>query len=294
MEANKKHQHYVWKKYLKPWTTDGKLWCKRKGVVFNPSLENIAQEKYFYAANPLNEIEIKIATEFIKRTPCENHPLLIKMLAQYIYIGNGPSDYLRKNAIENYHERIEHSGDAALELLYKKDLSFLNDADTRNNFFYFVSLQYHRTKGMFERAVTGLNNLPVSPPKEIEGQFDNENIIRVYSLLFAESLANWMAEKAKIYFIETDNEFIATDQPIINIHSNDKITFEPVREMEFYYPITPHLALFITAKDFKSKKINKSETDDYNNILYKKSYEQIYAYSKEILNSFHKSSNMVD
>jgi hypothetical protein len=38
------------------------------------------------------------------------------MLAQYIYIGNGPSDYLKKNGIENYHERIEHSGDAALEL----------------------------------------------------------------------------------------------------------------------------------------------------------------------------------
>jgi hypothetical protein len=131
-----------------------------------------------------------------------------------------------------------------------------------------------------------LNNLPVSPPKEIEGKFDNENIVRVYSLFLAESLANWMMEKAKIYFIETDNEFITSDQPIINIHSNNEITFEPVKEMEFYYPVTPRQALFITAKDFKDKKINKTETDDYNNRLCKKSYEQIYAYSKETLNSF--------
>jgi hypothetical protein len=120
METNKKRQHYVWKKYLKPWTINGKLWCKRNGIIFNPSLENIAQEKYFYATTPLNEVELKLATGFIKRTPPENHSLLIKMLAQYTYIGNGPSDYLRKNGIENYHERIEHSIDNALELLYKK------------------------------------------------------------------------------------------------------------------------------------------------------------------------------
>lgn len=286
MESNKKRQHYVWKKYLKPWTNDDKLWCKRNGTIFNPALENIAQEKYFYAVNPLNEVELRLATEFIKRTPYENHPLLIKMLAQYTYIGNGPSDYLRKNGMENYHERIEHSIGKSLELLYKKDLSFLNDNDNKVNFFYFVSLQYHRTKGMFEKAVIGLKNLPVSPPKEIEGRFDNENIVRIYSLFLAEILANWMVEKTKIYFIETDNEFIASDQPIVNIHSNNEITLEPVKKMEFYYPITPHLALFITAKDFKDKKIDKSETDEYNEGLYKKSYEQIYAYSKETLNGF--------
>jgi hypothetical protein len=286
MKPDKKRQHYVWKYYLKPWTNDDKIWCRRKGSVFNPSLENIAQEKYFYAAKPLNAIEIKLASSFIERTPSENHPLLIKMLAQYIYIGGGPSDYLRKNAMENYHDRIEHSIGNAFEYLYRKDLSFLNGTNMKENFFYFVSLQYHRTKGMIERAVMGLNNLPVAPPREIEGKFGNENIVRVYSLFLAESLANWMAEKAKIYFIETDDEFIASDQPIINIHSNNEITFEPVKEMEFYYPITPHLALFITAKKFQNGKIDRSETAKYNSELFKKSYEQIYAYSKELLNDF--------
>jgi hypothetical protein len=135
METNKKRQHYVWKKYLKPWTVDGKLWCKRNRTIFNPSLENIAQEKYFYGVNPLNEVELMLAAEFIKRTPPENHPLLVRMLTQYTYIGNGPSDYLRKNGMENYHERIEHSIGDSLEFLYKKDLSFLNDTDKKMNFF---------------------------------------------------------------------------------------------------------------------------------------------------------------
>jgi len=286
MKTDRIRQHYVWKKYLKPWTKDKKIWCKRYASIFNPSLEKIAQEKYFYKIKPINEIELMIFTNFIKKTPPENHALLIKMLAQYVYIGNRAEDHLRKNALEEYHSRIENSIGQALEFLYKKDLSFLNNDISRTNFFYFISLQYHRTKCMYEKAVTGLNNFPVPPPKEIEGKFDNENIVRVFSLLFAECSANWMFEKANIYFIETDHEFIASDQPIINIHSNNEITYEPVKETEYYYPITPHLALFITNKNFTNKHISKSETDAYNNLLFKNSHEQIYAYSQELLSTF--------
>jgi hypothetical protein len=97
-----------------------------------------------------------------------------------------------------------------------------------------------------------------------------------------------MNEKANIYFIETDYEFIASDQPVINIHSHNKISFEPVKEIEYYYPITPHLAMFITAKNFNNMKIGKDETDKYNQLLYERSYEQIYASKKEILNTFKK------
>ena len=55
--------------------------------------------------------------------------------------------------------------------------------------------------------------------------------------------------------------------------------------MEYYYPITPHLALFITVKDFNNIKTNKTETDAYNKLLYNKSYEQVYATSQELLNT---------
>jgi len=39
MKKNKKRQHYVWKNYLKPWTLDNKIWCKRKDKIFNTSLD---------------------------------------------------------------------------------------------------------------------------------------------------------------------------------------------------------------------------------------------------------------
>jgi hypothetical protein len=284
METDKKRQHYVWKNYLKPWTTNNNIWCKRHNSVFNVSLNNIAHEKYFYEVKPPNEIEIRVAVRFIEISPPENRSFLTKKLAQYIYICNSSDEHLRKNALEDYHARIENSIGPALEYLYKKDLSFLNDTNRKINFFYFVSLQYHRTKCMRERAVTGLSYLHVPPPKEIEGMYDNENIVRVVSMLLDECTANWMIEKTKIYFIETDYEFIASDQPIVNIHSNNEITFEHVKTMEYYYPITPHLALFITAENFDNKKIDRNETNEYNKLLYARSHEQVYAFSEETLN----------
>ena len=284
MKTDKKRQHYVWKNYLKPWSTNNSIWCKRYDSIFNVSLNKIALEKYFYEVKPLSEIEIRLAVRFIEVSPLEEREFLIKKLAQYIYICNSQDDYLRKNAIEDYHDRIENSATPLLEYLYRKDLSFLNETINKINFFYFISLQYHRTKCMLERAVTGLSYLPVSPPKEFEGLYDNENMVKIISMLLDERVANWMIEKTKIYFIETDYEFIASDQPIVNIHAHREIIFEHITTMEYYYPITPHLALFITSKNFNDSKIDKAETDKYNKLLYNQSHEQIYAFSENTLN----------
>jgi hypothetical protein len=235
---------------------------------------------------PINEIEISLAVRYIEKNPPEKRPHLIKKLAQYIYICNKGDAHLKKFAIEKYQNRIENSIGPALEYLYKKYSSFLNDPNSRINFFYFVSLQYYRTKCMRDGPVKGLSILPITPPKEIEGMYDNENIVKLFSMLMDESTADWLIEKANIYFIETDYEFIASDQPIVNIHAKNEITFEPAKAMEYYYPITPHLALFITAKDFNNIRISKTETDAYNKLLYDKSYEEVFATSQELINTF--------
>jgi hypothetical protein len=282
MEPITKSQHYIWRKYLNPWAINNKIWCRRNDNIFNPSLENIAQENYFYKTNPLNKIELKLITSLIERTPHENHPLLLDMVAQYTYIGYS-ADQLRKTGMEKYHNRIENSIRDSLEHLYKKDLSFLSDDTMKANFSYFIALQYHRTKRMLKTTVEALNNLPITPPKENKGKFDNENLVKVYSLIFADSLGNWIYSRANIYFFETEYEFITGDQPIINIHASYKPSFEPVKEMEFYYPITPKLAIFITPKKLSNINISKGETIKYNDEIRNKSYEQCYAYSEGML-----------
>jgi len=44
----KKQHHYVWKEYLKPWTSENKIFCQRDNKLFSTSLNNIAQQRFFY------------------------------------------------------------------------------------------------------------------------------------------------------------------------------------------------------------------------------------------------------
>lgn len=45
----KKRQHYVYQKYLEPWTNKGQVWCLFNRTNANPvNTINIGQEKYFY------------------------------------------------------------------------------------------------------------------------------------------------------------------------------------------------------------------------------------------------------
>ena len=62
MSNIKKKQHYVWKNYLRPWTENNKIWCLRQGEKFCTSPDNIALQRFFYQAEPLNLNEL----EYIK------------------------------------------------------------------------------------------------------------------------------------------------------------------------------------------------------------------------------------
>ena len=68
MSTLKKHQHYVWQYYLKPWTTDNKINCLRKGKNFNTSLKNIAQERFFYRVEELGVNEIRFFKNLIENS----------------------------------------------------------------------------------------------------------------------------------------------------------------------------------------------------------------------------------
>jgi hypothetical protein len=284
METNKKKQHYLWKFYLKPWTSNKKIWCKRHKNIFLTSLENIGQERYFYETLPLNETEQKFLISLIRKTPPENHFLLLQDLLIYCNFGNNPNEFIRKNGLENYHANREKDAIPFYNSIYEKDLSFLNNNDNKVSFMHFISLQYHRTKRIQERLTYAFEHMPIDPPEELAGKVDFVKTSKALSFsLTTEAMANWLYEKSNIYFIETDNEFIASDQPIINIHSGNIGNFDPVKLIELYYPITPHLALFFTDKSFCNQKIDETKTHEYNKILYEKSYEQVYALSENTL-----------
>ena len=108
MKKNKKRQHYVWKNYLKPWTLDNKIWCKRKDKIFNTSLDNIGNESYFYLTKQLNYTEQDFLVNLIKnKIPRENHFIIFQDLLLFCDFGDSSDDFIRKNGLENYHSSME-------------------------------------------------------------------------------------------------------------------------------------------------------------------------------------------
>ncbi|MCL2687550.1 MAG: DUF4238 domain-containing protein [Methanobrevibacter sp.] len=273
MDKIKKKQHYVWRKYLKPWTQDNKIWCKMNEKIFQTSLVNIGNETYFYEVDRLNETEEKIIYTALKIFPKENLPVLMDILANYRLFSEH-SDISRKNGLENYHNFIENMFDPILENVYKRDLAFLKNDYYRANFSYFIGLQYTRTKKSLRNLQEGFNYIPT--PDEIKGNFNPETISRIFGLIIAESIGNWMHSKSNIYFFESDNELMTSDQPIINIRANYKINSVPKR-IELYYPLTPNLALFITDRTSCDRILKREDTKFLNYQIKIKSYEQLYS-----------------
>lgn len=55
----KKHkQHYVWRHYLKAWSTKNLIWCQRDGKVFNSNLMGIGQSRDFYKLQEPSEDDL--------------------------------------------------------------------------------------------------------------------------------------------------------------------------------------------------------------------------------------------
>ena len=277
-ERVKKKQHYVWRNYLKPWIKDNKIWCRMGNRIFQTSPVNIGNETYFYKVNELNDFEKKMITYTIKKFPIENWSTLLNAFTRYNFYGKY-SDESQKNGLENYHNFIENNFVPILNKLYKKDLSFFYDNDMKAKFSYFLGLQNFRTKKMLKNPQKIFD--VIQTPDEYKGKFNPENIIKIYGLLFAECMGNWIHSKGKIYFFESEYDLIVSDQPIINIRADYSLTAP--KRVEYYYPLTTNLAIFITDKILTDRILKKEDAIFFNNQMYKKSHEQIYSKTQELL-----------
>jgi hypothetical protein len=86
--------------------------------------------------------------------------------------------------------------------------------------------------------------------------------------------------------------FITGDQPVINTYSVDGNGHDGC---EFYYPVSPNLAVLMTEKDeyktVESITVDSSQAKWFNQAIADLSDEQIYAFSKESLIEFKKKAS---
>lgn len=206
MSTVKKQQHFVWKYYLKPWSKNEKICCSGHGNIFCTSLDNIAQKRFFYKSEPLNSHEFNFVQSFIERLHPTAKTSLFGLLRMYC-ITTSHDDYLQKCGIEDFHGIVENKFKNILAKIYKKDLSFFEDNEDKNNFSFYVGCQYTRTNKMR----TNLEDAPLVIPESI----DKDKIAKVLSLLMGDMIGNWVFSKSKLTLLINDTEvsFITGDQP---------------------------------------------------------------------------------
>ncbi len=299
MTKKKRKHHDVWQRYLKAWTRGGKIFCLRDGKIFAPSLDGVANWRDFYKPEPLTPEEVAfIQALTIQRT---QRPIQREVNQGWIAFLTLPNrlhavldqaglnatqgteiiDAALHNFEEDFHAKIESEAVGLLESLLAHDASFFTNDDTRLDFIYFVCVQYTRTARMQQAIVAALGD-------KVSG-VRVANVWRILRHIYA-SNTGWVIyaqnDAWRLIFLDnpTDTPFITGDQPIINTYASPGQ--EPV-DLEFYYPLSPKLALLVTksaaAANGTSMALALDQVHCYNRHITQSSYQQIYAQSREIL-----------
>ena len=298
MLAKKRKQHYVWRHYLKAWSDeDGLICCLREGKIFRSNPMGIAHSRDFYRLRELTPREI----ELVKLAFVDNFPEHLKDISSdWIKIfgsvfefrkclevhemldeeWNELLDIVVNNLEEELHADVETNSVRYLASLVEEDTSFVTSHEYMN-FLVFLILQYVRT-----------NKVKTNFLSAVHGVIPNINVEAVWSVskhIFATNFA-WnlysKREKMKLYLLRntTSAELITGDQPVVNTYATDTEKYQPVDDLELYYPITPRLGILITdqlsLRNGEILELNEDDVAVYNHHIFQNAHDQIYSLSR--------------
>lgn len=291
-------QHYVWRKYLAPWTTDGRVWCRRKDAVFRTDLMNIAQERDFYSPSPLTALDerflrmeaagtkIRANIEIVE----EEIALRRDMFAALEDAKRGGDskriaevEALVHNSEENYQAKIEHSGAELLDALVRGDIAWATDDAEWREFCLFFATQYLRTKRVQEHIRANLES-----QAERLG-YSVERVWPISRMIDTVRLAQGIHRNTSLVLIESTDglEFITGDQPTFNAKAPAASPGAVPGEHEFVYPVSPKRAALLIDGQPRSepcmRKAAHDEVQRYNQVIRNVSLEQVFARRREDL-----------
>jgi Protein of unknown function (DUF4238) len=183
---------------------------------------------------------------------------------------------------EDYHQKIEDNLLGFLERMLAGSTDFYSDNEQSAKFLYALCVQYTRTKKVRE-AVVDLTG------SDFRG-CDVRRMMSVLAPLMAMAVAQSLfidRDKFKPVLLDndTDTPFITADQPIVNLQHTQ--TGKPPERFEFYYPLSPKKAMLLLESSSKRGDFPLSavSVNNYNVMMVKNSYEQIFSNSEEYLSS---------
>ena len=295
-----KRQHYVWRYYLSQWTDNKeKIACCRNGHIFSSDLTKIGVENLFYKLVDISDYEASLIEVFsiFPKLPNElkqmdklwldTYRLPFKYIQTLKQLGYNDDKIFQKvidESEENIYCKTEEIGKPFLEKLYKEDTMFYENKDNKTDFNLFICEQYFRTKKRLE-AVKSIATASIDFGK-LWGPMRH-----IFATNLAYNLTNRIDKIFKLYLLKnrTNINFITGDQPVINKYSTKETQGHVLDKFEFYYPITPKLAILITENDCKEDDLiinDESKIYDFNDLIFVNSQEQIYATSQDELERY--------
>lgn len=285
-------QHFVPRCYLDAWTNDEKkLLCidNDNKKSFTPKVEGIANVRYFYETKVLSPQQLDFLYKLWVDDVAE--PFLKDALMGWLRVfaqkdifqtfckekgWNVASEWFLKNTEEKMFAHIEGSIPEWRSHIEIFDASYWDD-DHLFMFILWLMLQFIRTPQMQKNY---LSNFVGTEYEEL-----GQNTQNVFRWLFATRTAHNIifSKDMKIVRLknETDEKFITSDQPVVNVCASYKNIGElGYYDLELYYPITPNKAILVTPKNCYSpwQEINLTELQvkQYNIALEKLSERFIF------------------
>lgn len=275
MSDEVKRQHYVWEHYLKGWATKNQIWAKRgKNSPFLTSTENVAQERYFYEVEALNQSEITLLRNMVLMGEPSAQFVKFTSLRAYIDLTSSTPHH-RRFGMEWHHSQIENKVAPILLALRNGDSSPLEDRTSKINLCIYMGHQYTRTK----KALNSFTPLPdtVAIPDHYK-DINQEKIHRALAFVFASSIGSSLCDLLNLQLIvnETEVNLLTCDQPIFNLLA---VPGEIAKETSIYMPISPGYALW--AKKGPPERIDTiDQAKTLNHFMVKNSLEIIFASSE--------------
>lgn len=283
-----KKSHYVWQYYLKSWATKDSIYCSIDGrTPFLTSLDNVANKRYFYKLKKFNEDE----KEFLINLINKNLPsFVVDSLKEYI---NNIEKYFQwqdthnasttneVNNIQIGEDEMSSIETGCLKLinnLKSGNIQYCISEENRITLYIFVAMQYLRTKRIYDDLVQG--NLQ---------EINTENIIAPFRKIMSFNIAYYFyALDYKILLLRnrTNQEFITSDQPVINTLVDYSKLNRHTDDMKLYYPISPSIAILITRDeqiDGEVKYLDLNSVEKYNMQMVMASQHQVYCSSSRSL-----------
>ena len=178
-----------------------------------------------------------------------------------------------------------------------QNIKNIEDKDKRE-LFLDIAIHHFRTKAAkddFEKNLTLMLSDEASQ-KCFEKYLISPENIRVENLKHLifwycqAALSNSLyTKKALITLLinDTDEPFLTSDRPIINLKADYKNLSQGVEDLIFYYPLSPRIALTInpniSCETIKTVELTQQDAEEYNNKIVQAAHELIFANKKDML-----------